>query len=258
VARAVLPEDRAGGGLDQVGERAALAARVAIALVHVRRDLRSERSRVEHLHAAVHAQRALLVRDAEVAQARLVGRPGHRRPDARVEAREDAHPDVVGQGDRLAAGDGDELPLGDAVLVVQQAHGLVRPDDDRSGLPRDPLGTPEVVEMRVPDQDEVRALDLGRRHADGWCCRNPVDVGVEEDRRVADREAEGGDAEPVEDDAHAIAYQPESCATRSRWKLGVPKESSFTTARLNQKCMSCSQVKPIPPCIWTARFVTLA
>ena len=81
------------GRLDQVGEGAALAARVAIALLHVRRDLGAERTAVQHLHAALDAQRALLVRDAEVAEAGIVRGAAHGRPDAGVQAREDAHAD---------------------------------------------------------------------------------------------------------------------------------------------------------------------
>src|SRR2546425_9674682 len=46
---------------------------------------------------------------------------------------------------------------------------------------------------------------------------------------------------------------PSIVATRSRWYAGSPNATSFQRARLNQRCRSCSHVKPIPPCICTAR-----
>jgi len=109
---------------------------------------------VQHLHAARHAQRPFLMLDAEVAEAGVVGRATHRRPDAGVQAREDAHADVRRELDRLTARRRHELLLRNAVLVVQQADGLVRADDGGTGLTRDALRTPDVVEVRVPDQGE--------------------------------------------------------------------------------------------------------
>jgi hypothetical protein len=169
---------------------------------------------VQQLHAQRDTPRALLVRDAEVAEARLVRSASHLRPDARVQARKDAHADARREIDRLAAGDGDELLLGDAILVVQKPTALVRPDHDRTVCPGDALGAPEVVEVGVPDQDVVRLADVGGGDADRWRRGDAVDVGVEEDRRFADHEAEGRDAEPVEHEPHGIAIPCRSGAAR--------------------------------------------
>jgi hypothetical protein len=39
-------------------------------------------------------------------------------------------------------------------------------------------------------------------------------------------------------------------ASRSRWKLPSPRNSSLDFARLKYRWASCSQVKPMPPWIW--------
>src|SRR5207249_2747985 len=143
VPRRVLPEDRPGRRLDQVGERTALAAWVPIARLHVRRHLLAEGAAVQHLEAAFHARHALLVRDAEIAEAGLVHRRPHVRPDAGVEARIHADPYAVAQVERLAAGDGDQLLLGDGVDVVQQPDRLVRADHGGARPRRDALRAPE-------------------------------------------------------------------------------------------------------------------
>ena len=41
-----------------------------------------------------------------------------------------------------------------------------------------------------------------------------------------------------------------SCATSSRFQVASPKVTSEPLARLKYRCMSCSQVKPMPPWIW--------
>ena len=68
---------------------------------------------------------------------------------------------------------------------------------------RDALGAPQVVEVRVADEHVVGAPHVGDGDADRRRRGHAVDVGVEEDRQIADDEAEGRDAEPVEGHAHA-------------------------------------------------------
>src|SRR5207253_2902903 len=50
-----------------------------------------------------------------------------------------------------------------------------------------------------------------------------------------------------------LARMRELEAGGARWWSGSPNATRFQRARLNQRCRSCSQVKPTPPCISTAR-----
>ncbi len=45
---------------------------------------------------------------------------------------------------------------------------------------------------------------------------------------------------------------PHACSMRSRCQVGSPRKTSELLARLNQRWVSLSQVKPIPPWIWIA------
>ena len=48
-----------------------------------------------------------------------------------------------------------------------------------------------------------------------------------------------------------------SRATNSRFQVASPKVTSLPLARLKYRCMSCSQVKPMPPWIWMPSPLTM-
>ena len=119
------------------------------------------------------------------------------RPHARVQRREHRHEDVVGEAHPLAARHRHELRLGHA-LRRHHAHGLVGADDGGTGLLRDALRAPQVVEVRVADEDPVGAVDVVGRDARAGGARHAVDVGVEEHDELADGQPERRAAVPVE------------------------------------------------------------
>ena len=90
----------------------------------------------------------------EVAQAHLVSllKRGVR-PDARVQAGIDADRHVGRQTYAFPAGDGHQLRQRDA-LLGHDADRLERADDRRAGLASDLLRAPQVIEVRVADDDK--------------------------------------------------------------------------------------------------------
>src|SRR5262249_41523850 len=206
VARRVLVEERPLGCLEAVDQRSAVAARALVARAQVGLHVGAERA--EEAHELLQALLLLLPGDAEIADADLVGggelRSG---PHTGVLAREDAHHDVFGEAHALAARHRHELSQGNA-RRLHHAQRLVGAEDARAGPARDPLGAEEVVEMRVPDHDPVRPLDLvdpdphrrGRRDAGGG--------GVEAEDEAPEREPEGRAAEPVERGSHGADATP--------------------------------------------------
>ena len=140
--------------------------------------------------------------DAEIAEAHGVG-GRHRlmRPHAGMLARKDVHDHVRRQPHPLAAGHRQKLRVGNA-LRLHDANRLVGSDDDGARTPRDALGSVEMVEVRVADDDPVRPIDLVDGQADRRRARHAIDVRVEKDDALADHQAKGRAAEPVEDGVH--------------------------------------------------------
>ena len=80
--------------------------------------------------------------------------------------------------------------------------------------------------------------------------------GLDRGKRQAERQRPHHDrreGEQVEEVMRQGGQYPSIVASRSRWYAGSPNATSFQRARLNQRCRSCSHVKPIPPCICTER-----
>ena len=200
MARRVLVEERARGRLEHVDECAPVAPSALVAGAEVCLHVGAEAP--EPLGQRGEARLLLLVRESEVADADLVG-VGHLRlrPHARVLARERGHRDVGREPDALTAGDGEQLLARDA-LLLHDPHGLVRTEDLRSGVPRDRLRAPEVVEVRVADDDPIGAIDATGREADRRRRWHAVHVRVEEDDEVVDRQTERRATEPVERRRH--------------------------------------------------------
>ena len=153
VSRRVLVEERAGGCLEHVDERATVAAGALVAGAEVCLHVGVEAP--EPLGQRSEARLLLLVGEAEIADADFVG-VGHLRlrPHARVLARERGHRDIRRELDAFTARDGEQLLAGDA-LLPHDAHGLVRTEDLRAGVPGDRLRSPEVVEVRMADDNPV-------------------------------------------------------------------------------------------------------
>ena len=170
----------------------------------------------------------LLVGEAEVADADLVG-VGHLRlrPHARVLTRERGHRDVGPEPDALTAGDGEQLLVRDA-LLLHDPHGLVRAEDLRSGVPGDRLRSPEVIEVRMADDDPVGAIDVTGREADRRRRGHAVHVRVQENDEVVDRETERRATQPVERRRHDD--QPLAGPLRST----VPARSPVGSPRMNR------------------------
>ena len=86
--------------------------------------------------------------------------------------------------------------------LAHHAAALGRADDLRAGVRRDDLRAGDVVEVRVPDQHEVRLRHVLRAQPDRRRARDAVHVGVEEEGSLADLQAEGRGAQPVEGGFH--------------------------------------------------------
>ena len=109
--------------------------------------------------------------------------------------------DVVREPHGFAAGDGEQLVLGNA-LFGHQPDRLVRADDRRAGPPRDPLGAPQVVEVGVADQDPVGPVDVVGGESRARRAGRAIDVRIEEHDEIADRQPESRAAVPVERRGH--------------------------------------------------------
>src|SRR5690349_20720214 len=101
-------------------------------------------------------------------------------PDAGVLAREHGNHDAVAEIDALASGDTDH-PLERDTTGLEDADRLVAADDAAVGVGGDRLGTVEVVEVRVADDDPVTAVDVRGADAGPGGAGDAVDVGVEHD-----------------------------------------------------------------------------
>ncbi len=69
-------------------------------------------------------------------------------------------------------------------------------------LPGDTLGAPQVIEMRMADDDEVAPVNVVGDQASACRPFGPVDVGVEKYDEIANGEAERSTAVPVKDRPH--------------------------------------------------------
>src|SRR5581483_2716914 len=91
--------------------------------------------------------------------------------------------------------------------------------------------------------------------------RQHVGVGVapapEERLRHHPAEVEDGAPQRPHGCARVRRHSSRAWATRSRWYTASPRVVSPHLARLKYRCMSCSQVKPMPPWTWMASPVTL-
>src|SRR5262249_12596508 len=61
-----------------------------------------------------------------------------------------------------------------------------------------------MIEMRVPDHDPIGPSDLGDTETDGWSARYPVNVSIEKNDQIADRESERRASQPIESGGHKI------------------------------------------------------
>lgn len=124
---------------------------------------------------------------------------------ARMQAGIDPNGDVVRQPDPVAARDRHQLIRRDAQLG-HNADALIRAEDRRAGLARDAFSAPQVVKMRVPDDDPVRAIDVGDRHACFWCGGHKIDIWAEVDDESAKDEPKRSAASPVK--SHTAQSKP--------------------------------------------------
>ena len=198
MTRCVLVEQRPLGRVDHEDERAAVARARPAATRRGARPRPAKRPGHQPAHVA-EARQPLLVRHAQVAEAHRV-RFEHAaglRPYARVLRRIHVHDHVVRQTDGLAARNRHEL-RGRHALLRHHADRLVRAHDRRARVPRDPLGTPEVVEVGVPHEDPVGAVDVVGSQPRAGRARRAVDIGIQEHDEIIDRQAEGRAAIPIE------------------------------------------------------------
>ena len=157
----------------------------------------------EETRKLAHPLLLLLPRDAEIADAH-VARLRHLplRPDTAVLAGEHVEQHTVAEVDRLAAGDADH-PIGRDPRSLQHPHRLVAADHGGRRVRRDPLRAPQMVEVRVTDDDPVALVDVVGGEAGTCRAGRAVDVGVEEDREPCDGQPEGRTAVPIERRGHA-------------------------------------------------------
>jgi hypothetical protein len=97
----------------------------------------------------------------------------------------------------FAAGDGEELFRGHAVLR-HDPHGLIGAEHGRAGVASNRVGTPQVIEVRVADDDPVGTVDVCGRETHRRRRWDAVHVRVEEHHEVAECEAERRASQPVE------------------------------------------------------------
>src|ERR1700677_3762647 len=103
----------------------------------------------------LHASGALLPRDAEVPDTDLSGlSPVRTRPDARMLARIDGHEHLGTECDPFASCDADHAVERHAGLL-EEPHRLIAPDQRSPGLRHYPFGSPQMVEVRVSDDDQI-------------------------------------------------------------------------------------------------------
>src|SRR5262249_31043386 len=75
---------------------------------------------------------------------------------------------------------------------------LVAPDEPGARVPHDPLGAPQMVEVRVADDDPVAGVHGVGRQPRAGRARNAIDVRVEEHRQARGAQAKGRAAVPIE------------------------------------------------------------
>ena len=66
------------------------------------------------------------------------------------------------------------------------------------GVPSDPLRAPQVIEVRMADQDPIGGSDVVGPEPGAGRARDPVDVRVEHDDDLVEREPERRAAQPVQ------------------------------------------------------------
>ena len=197
VPRRVLVEDGAVGRVEHVHERAAVAARTLAARREVRRARPGRAIAKCAPSSPKRASRSWWV-SAEVAEADLVGLVHPRvRPHAGVLRRVDGRVTSSESRTRSPPATGMSWLIG-TPCGLHDPDRLVRADDRRAGVARDPLRAPEVVEVRMADDDPVGAVDVVGGQAGARRVRDPVDVGVEEHDELADGQPERRAAVPVE------------------------------------------------------------
>ncbi len=59
-----------------------------------------------------------------------------------------------------------------------------------------------MIEMRMADQDVIGSIDIGSRDSYRRRASNPVDVRVEKDHQIVDRQPKSGNAKPIESYRH--------------------------------------------------------
>src|ERR1700722_9946589 len=132
-------------------------------------------ARVELLHAG----RAFLPGDSDVPDADVPGLgPVRTGPDARVLARIDRHDNARSQLDPFAPGDADHAVEWDAGLL-KETHRFVAPDQRCTSLRHYPFGSPQMVKVRVPDDDPIARVDVVGPESCARSARCSIDVGVE-------------------------------------------------------------------------------
>src|SRR6185436_11048802 len=133
---------------------------------------------------------------------------------ARVHRDADAVPEVDG----FASSHGDHAidwdPGG-----LHDADRLVGPYEPGPCVAHDPLGAPQMIEVGVPDDDPVARVDRVGGEPGAGGAGDAIDVGVEEDRRAANPETEGGTAVPVEG-RHAAPFRSTSRSRVSMTGVG--------------------------------------
>ena len=117
--RGVFSENRPLWRLNQVGERSAIAARMAVTFDEMTGNLLAQLAALQHPHQTRLAPPALLARESEIAEAGLTGSTGHCRPYARMEARKDSHAHFRRKLDGLTACNRNKLRFGDGIGVMQ-------------------------------------------------------------------------------------------------------------------------------------------
>jgi hypothetical protein len=104
--------------LNQVGERTAIAARMAVTFDEMTGNLLAQLAAFQPPHQTRLAPPALLARETEIAEAGLTG-SRRCRPYARMEARKDSHAHFRRKLNGLTACNRNKLRFGDGIGVMQ-------------------------------------------------------------------------------------------------------------------------------------------
>src|ERR1700732_3121922 len=99
--RVFFPEDRPLWRLNQVGERSAIAAWMAVTFDEMTGNLLAQLAALQHPHQTRLAPQPLLARETDIAEAGLAGSARRCRPYTRMEARKHSHAHFRRKLDRL-------------------------------------------------------------------------------------------------------------------------------------------------------------